>query len=534
MAMAPSNNPMRADEGELWGEEPIVTSSASAPALHETPRYVRRDPSRDREREEGFKDHPRSWSTEKRDKSHRSETQPLPSTRSYFGEDPSMVSVRTCKKDTSDETEEVKKLFQTLGHLSISDAAFALQPFTGSSHCGDQAEKWLEQFSRYVAFKKLNEDDQLQLFHLLMKDQAADWLTSLPRFRKDDIHVLKDEFMKRHQMTRVEKWKQTADIWRRRQGPTEPVDDYIAAMQTAARRVKMSQSSLADAIIQGLRPEIRLHVLHAGSETLEQILEAARISEAAHSANIGQATSTDKLAVKVEQLLDRLTAQTTTTSDPILQPKKVTFTQSAVTETSSRGHIRERSASPSSRTQSPDDGRRCDYDNRQSSSRSSAWQTNSARQPTRGPMDGGRFDRRELDNRRFTSPTPRQATTWRPPTSSHQMMRRLQRETLDHDLVRQLHSKPHISIRFISVCLVTVIFVVIHIHQAVSFVRPLILNVLTVQKWVIWQKCVVVDQQLQAILRIVNTRDSHPEALRVRVRSEQFNRTKTFWLYRLI
>jgi hypothetical protein len=406
---------MRADGGELWGEESIVTSSASAPALQETPRYVRREPSRDHEREEGLKDQPRSSSTEKRDQSHRSETQPLSYTTTFLDADPTMVTVRSCRKDTSEE-EEVKKLFQSLGHLSISDAAFALQPFTGSSHCGDQAEKWLEQFSRYVAFKKLNEDDQLQLFHLLMKDQAADWLTSLPRFRKDDIHVLKDEFMKGHQMTRVEKWKQTADIWRRRQGPTEPADDYIAAMQAAARRVKMSQSSLADAIIQGLRAEIRLHVLHAGSETLEQILEAARISEAAHSANIGQATSTDKWAVKVEQLLDRLMAQTTTTPDPILQPKKVTFTQSAVTESSARGPIRERSASPSSRTQSPDDGRRCDYDNRQSSSRSSAWPTNSARQPTRGPMDGGRFDRRELDSRRFTSPAPRQATPWRPST----------------------------------------------------------------------------------------------------------------------
>jgi hypothetical protein len=391
MAMAPSNNLMRADGGELWGEESIVTSSASAPALQETPRYVRREPSRDHEREEGLEDQPRSSSTEKRDQSHRSETQPLSYTTTFLDADPTMVTVRSCRKDTSEE-EEVKKLFQSLGHLSISDAAFALQPFTGSSHCGDQAEKWLEQFSRYVAFKKLNEDDQLQLFHLLMKDQAADWLTSLPRFRKDDIHVLKDEFMKGHQMTRVEKWRQTADIWRRRQGPTEPVDDYIAAMQAAARRVKMAQSSLADAIIQGLRPEIRLHVLHAGSETLEQILEAARISEAAHSANIGQTTSTDKLAVKVEQLLDRLTAQTTT-PDPILQPKRVTFTQSAVTESSARGLIRERSASPSSRTQSPDDGRRCDFDNRLSSSRSSAWPTNSARQPTRVPMDGGRFDR---------------------------------------------------------------------------------------------------------------------------------------------
>jgi hypothetical protein len=59
-----------------------------------------------------------------------------------------MMSARTPKKDTSDEADEVRKLFNTLGHLSISDAPFALQPFTGSSHCGDQAENWLEQFSR--------------------------------------------------------------------------------------------------------------------------------------------------------------------------------------------------------------------------------------------------------------------------------------------------------------------------------------------------------------------------------------------------
>jgi hypothetical protein len=121
MAMAPSNNPMMADEGHscLCGEEPIGTSSASAPALHETPRYVRRDQSRDREREEGFLDHPRSSSTEKREQLHRSETQPFSITRTYFGDDPSVVSARTVRKDTNDEADEVRKLFNTLSHLSI-------------------------------------------------------------------------------------------------------------------------------------------------------------------------------------------------------------------------------------------------------------------------------------------------------------------------------------------------------------------------------------------------------------------------------
>jgi hypothetical protein len=85
MATGPSNNPMMSGEGHfcLWGEEPIVTYSASAPALHETPLHSRRDQSRDREREECFSDHPRSASTEKRESSHRTETQPYLTTRTY-------------------------------------------------------------------------------------------------------------------------------------------------------------------------------------------------------------------------------------------------------------------------------------------------------------------------------------------------------------------------------------------------------------------------------------------------------------------
>jgi hypothetical protein len=73
-----------------------------------------------------------------------------------------------------------------------------------------------------------------------------------------------------------------------RQGPSEPVGDHIAAMQAVAIRVSMSYSSWADAIIQGLYLEIRpdLHVSYSGAEAIEEILEAARISEAAYPANL--------------------------------------------------------------------------------------------------------------------------------------------------------------------------------------------------------------------------------------------------------
>jgi hypothetical protein len=152
--------------------------------------------------------------------------------------------------------------------------AFALQPFTGSTHSGESAEKWLDKFRRYVAFKKIAETDQVQLFHLLMRDQAADWLAALPDARKMYIQDLMHEFMKRHELSRVEKWRQTADLWKRRQAVDESVDDYVASMQAAARRINMATESLIDAIIQGLLPQIRLHVLHTGADSIESIFRS--------------------------------------------------------------------------------------------------------------------------------------------------------------------------------------------------------------------------------------------------------------------
>jgi hypothetical protein len=99
----------------------------------------------------------------------------------------------------------MRRFFDALGHISLSDAAFALQPFAGSAHSGDLAEKWLEKFNMYCAFKKLGDEDRLRLFHLLMKDRGANWLRALPEHKKKDIDSLTQEFILRHQLSCVEK-----------------------------------------------------------------------------------------------------------------------------------------------------------------------------------------------------------------------------------------------------------------------------------------------------------------------------------------
>jgi hypothetical protein len=110
-------------------------------------------------------------------------------------------------------------------------------------------------------------------------------LTSLPDNKRLDIHDLLHEFQKRYELSWVAKWKQTANLWKRKQGLDESVDDYIAAMQTAAKRINMPTDLVIDGIIQGLNPQIRLHVLHTGADFIDGILEAARVTEMAHTAN---------------------------------------------------------------------------------------------------------------------------------------------------------------------------------------------------------------------------------------------------------
>jgi hypothetical protein len=274
--------------------------------------------------------------------------------------------------------------------MTISDASFSLKPFSHSAHCGDLADKWLDQFLMYCDFKKLDGRDQLQLFKLLMKDQARDWLNSLPDYKVNDIHDLITEFKKRHELTRVDKWRQTTDIWRRQQRADESVNDYVTSMQTAARRIDMADNMLVDAIIQGLLPEIRLFVLQSGAEDLDEICQKAKVAEAARAATQNNSTHLEQLSTKIDTLLEKIA------NNP---ERKVTFSQSTVAAEPGR---------------STNDSRpsRTDYRNRDIS-----------RSPSRSPArPSASFDRttayqrqQSPNFRRDDRGVPRPQTSWRPP-----------------------------------------------------------------------------------------------------------------------
>jgi len=114
-----------------------------------------------------------------------------------------------------------------------------------------------------------------------MVDDAADWLKALP------THV-------QPTFNRKPKSSQSGSLlltWTdgtrpprigpaHIQGESESVDLYATFMKNSARAIPVTDEAiLRFAVIRGLRPEIRLHVLQSSPKDLEEVTKAAKVAE---------------------------------------------------------------------------------------------------------------------------------------------------------------------------------------------------------------------------------------------------------------
>jgi len=121
--------------------------------------------------------------------------------------------------------------------MSIGDGDFKPKPFKGTETDTEKTEQWLEYFHTYAAFRQITGQAKLQLFRLLLVDQAAEWWRSLPVDVLRDFDNLVEAFRRRYSLTDVERWKKATTIWQRDQKQDESVAAYITAVQNLCRLV---------------------------------------------------------------------------------------------------------------------------------------------------------------------------------------------------------------------------------------------------------------------------------------------------------
>ena len=267
--------------------------------------------------------------------------------------------------------------------ISLNDISLMVKPFSGVANTEHSAEKWLHSFELYSQFKNIQGQAKLNLFKLMLTDQAAAWLMALPETITRRWDTMLTAFHQRYGLTEAEKWRFNKEIWSQEQSENQTVDDYVTSMQIRATRVGMPQDTLKDAIIQGLKPELRLFVLNAKVPDIPTLLTVARTCEAARSADkIKSSDDIGQLKAMVNSLINKMDKMTGAENDNNTYTKKVTFAQSAVTPAESiRNHdVYDRNSSR--RSVSPGDRRdyaRNTYEDRPKSPRTAGRNFNTAR-----------------------------------------------------------------------------------------------------------------------------------------------------------
>jgi hypothetical protein len=251
----------------------------------------------------------------------------------------------------SDRKRDTDRTMEMFAKIAISDTALAPKQFRGHDTDAERTEQWLDKFNTYSAFRNISEDDRLQLFKLLMTDQAEDWLRSLPTTVVGDYKQLLQEFRKRYALTDIDRWKKASSMWSREQRPGESVDAYITDIKNAARVVPVRDETLLRfAMVRGLLPDVRLHVLQSGAMTLDDVIKAARVAEAALLAS-KPVTEVAQLKEQITQLINRLDAKSmVAVVDTAETNKRVTFSPRPIRQNEERT----RSSSPHSRSSSVD------------------------------------------------------------------------------------------------------------------------------------------------------------------------------------
>lgn len=186
---------------------------------------------------------------------------------------------------------------QSSGRISLSDVIAMVKPFTGTNK--QNALKWFHSFLAYANFKQIFGHARLDLFKMLMVDNAADWILTLSPSIGFSEQTLFDAFKNRFGYTEAQKVKAESQLWHRTQGENETVDDYVTAMRLEAYQLQMPEKQLFKIISHGFKEPIKLFVMNSSCQSIDEILSIARTCEAANGTD-----KPNKQQLVIEELTD--------------------------------------------------------------------------------------------------------------------------------------------------------------------------------------------------------------------------------------
>ena len=138
----------------------------------------------------------------------------------------------------------------------------------------------MKAFERYIKYREITDNARkLNLLAVLLSGPAGDWYDALPEDNKDAFIHLCSAFNARYQATETLKFKSAAEIFTRKQLDTETVDEYVTHMRKLAKLCSADDTFLKFAITSGFKPYISVQVMQAKPDTIDKLLDIARMAE---------------------------------------------------------------------------------------------------------------------------------------------------------------------------------------------------------------------------------------------------------------
>ncbi|HSN23528.1 MAG TPA: hypothetical protein VLS45_05075 [Methylomicrobium sp.] len=223
-------------------------------------------------------------------------------------------------------------------HTSITgDGALLPPPFFGLP--SENAHEWYNYFVRYVKYKKLAPSAALELFTVLLRGNAAAAFSTLDRDVQSNHAKVNAWFNERYRYSPQRKFRLGQELFMRKQGPSETVDDYFVAIQGLANQIndRPPDDITRYAIMSGLRPSIAGHVMAFADKaaTIDELLTTARAAEMMTAAT-PDTSVVQSLIDEVKRLSDRIDTTTTRSvshqsRSPSTERRRVTFSDRSPT-----------------------------------------------------------------------------------------------------------------------------------------------------------------------------------------------------------
>lgn len=162
---------------------------------------------------------------------------------------------------------------------------------------GDDPLAFLEQYQMYSKFFGWTESQTYHAFPLSLVGTAQIWFSTLDKEQCDTLEHMMEKFRDRF-LNPSQNWMLRQKLLKRRQASTESVSDFAADIRKQAQRLAIPEQEQLHYFVQGLKPELRSHVILQQPENFEQAEQQAKIKS-----SVGESQGNNEVLAAIQRLI---------------------------------------------------------------------------------------------------------------------------------------------------------------------------------------------------------------------------------------